>query len=79
MTEEEWKKVSVIHIRVTNVLRQWMKDHWEDFTPSLVDTLKAFVDNSMRLSSVELMRTLTQTLNAKVSPPFSSTSGRVYT
>jgi hypothetical protein len=70
MTEEEWKKMMLpIHIRVGKVLRQWMKEHWSDFTPALIDTVKAFIDNSLRLDgNQQLVKTLTQTLNSQLRP-----------
>lgn len=68
MTNDEWKKISLaVHIRVGKVLQQWMKEHWSDFTPSLIESVKAFIDNSLRLDGNQLLvKTLTQTLNAQV-------------
>lgn len=68
MTEDDWKKVSLpIQVRVGNVLRSWIREHWSDFTPALIQSLKSFIDNSLRLDSNQsLVKSITTALNSKV-------------
>lgn len=52
MSDEEHKKLClVVQLRVVNVIKGWIKDHWSDFNEKLISQLKAFIDGTLRIEN----------------------------
>ena len=65
---EEWKHAcALVQTRVGKVLLSWIHDHWIDFSMPLVNLLKSFIDNDLRLDgNLALVKSLSAAINSKV-------------
>lgn len=64
--DDEYKKICVvIQLRVVNVIKAWINNHWSDFNDKLLAALKLFIDGTLRIENKNFADILTMALNAK--------------